>query len=71
MAGEQVMVIGLDCAPPEHVFDEYADDLGRFVDYRGAQTDRTAALRDLRGSYTESFAGFAFPAFDGTWVTIA
>jgi predicted AlkP superfamily phosphohydrolase/phosphomutase len=24
---QRVMVIGLDCAPPEHVFDEYADDI--------------------------------------------
>ena len=23
----RVMVIGLDCAPPEHIFDEYADDI--------------------------------------------
>ena len=25
--GRRVMVIGLDCAPPEHVFDEYAGDI--------------------------------------------
>jgi predicted AlkP superfamily phosphohydrolase/phosphomutase len=25
--GRRVMVIGLDCAPPEHIFDEYADDI--------------------------------------------
>jgi predicted AlkP superfamily phosphohydrolase/phosphomutase len=25
--GRKVMVIGLDCAPPEHVFDEYAGDI--------------------------------------------
>ncbi len=25
--GPRVMVIGLDCAPPEHVFEEYADDI--------------------------------------------
>ncbi|MEA2486605.1 MAG: hypothetical protein QOF16_259, partial [Actinomycetota bacterium] len=25
--GRKVMVIGLDCAPPEHVFDEYADEI--------------------------------------------
>jgi predicted AlkP superfamily phosphohydrolase/phosphomutase len=25
--GRKVMVIGLDCAPPEHIFDEYADDI--------------------------------------------
>jgi predicted AlkP superfamily phosphohydrolase/phosphomutase len=26
-SGRRVMVIGLDCAPPEHVFDEYAGDI--------------------------------------------
>ncbi len=26
-SGRKVMVIGLDCAPPEHVFDEYAGDI--------------------------------------------
>ena len=25
--GRKVMVIGLDCAPPEHIFDEYADEI--------------------------------------------
>ncbi|HZA40839.1 MAG TPA: alkaline phosphatase family protein [Actinomycetota bacterium] len=25
--GRRVMVIGLDCAPPEHIFDEYVDDI--------------------------------------------
>src|SRR3712207_8016487 len=25
--GRRVMVIGLDCAPPEHIFDEYKDEI--------------------------------------------
>ena len=25
--GRKVMVIGLDCAPPEHIFDEYKDEI--------------------------------------------
>src|ERR671918_713 len=37
VAGEKrqkVMVIGLDCAPPEHVFDEYADDIPNLTKLR-------------------------------------
>ncbi|HEX2051774.1 MAG TPA: alkaline phosphatase family protein [Actinomycetota bacterium] len=30
----KVMVIGLDCAPPEHVFDEYADDVPHLTKLR-------------------------------------
>ena len=26
-SGRRVMVIGLDCAPPEHIFDEYKDEI--------------------------------------------
>lgn len=34
-AGRQkVMVIGLDCAPPEHVFDEYSDDIPNLTKLR-------------------------------------
>lgn len=32
--GRKVMVIGLDCAPPEHVFDEYADDIPNLTKLR-------------------------------------
>ncbi|HVM36506.1 MAG TPA: alkaline phosphatase family protein [Actinomycetota bacterium] len=32
--GRKVMVIGLDCAPPEHVFDEYADELPNLTKLR-------------------------------------
>jgi predicted AlkP superfamily phosphohydrolase/phosphomutase len=31
---QKVMVIGLDCAPPEHVFDEYADDIPNLTKLR-------------------------------------
>jgi predicted AlkP superfamily phosphohydrolase/phosphomutase len=31
---QRVMVIGLDCAPPEHVFDEYADDIPNLTKLR-------------------------------------
>jgi predicted AlkP superfamily phosphohydrolase/phosphomutase len=37
VAGEKrqkVMVLGLDCAPPEHVFDEYADDIPNLTKLR-------------------------------------
>jgi predicted AlkP superfamily phosphohydrolase/phosphomutase len=37
VAGEKrqkVMVIGLDCAPPEHVFDEYTDDIPNLTKLR-------------------------------------
>jgi predicted AlkP superfamily phosphohydrolase/phosphomutase len=30
----RVMVIGLDCAPPEHIFDEYADDIPNLTKLR-------------------------------------
>ncbi|HET7482327.1 MAG TPA: hypothetical protein VFK89_05640, partial [Actinomycetota bacterium] len=30
----KVMVIGLDCAPPEHVFDEYAGDIPNLTKLR-------------------------------------
>jgi predicted AlkP superfamily phosphohydrolase/phosphomutase len=30
----KVMVIGLDCAPPEHIFDEYADDVPNLTKLR-------------------------------------
>lgn len=32
--GRRVMVIGLDCAPPEHVFDEYADEIPNLTKLR-------------------------------------
>jgi predicted AlkP superfamily phosphohydrolase/phosphomutase len=32
--GRKVMVIGLDCAPPEHVFDEYADEIPNLTKLR-------------------------------------
>ncbi len=32
--GRKVMVIGLDCAPPEHVFDEYAGDIPNLTKLR-------------------------------------
>jgi predicted AlkP superfamily phosphohydrolase/phosphomutase len=32
--GRRVMVIGLDCAPPQHVFDEYADDIPNLTKLR-------------------------------------
>lgn len=32
--GRKVMVIGLDCAPPEHIFDEYADDVPNLTKLR-------------------------------------
>jgi predicted AlkP superfamily phosphohydrolase/phosphomutase len=31
---QKVMVIGLDCAPPQHVFDEYADDIPNITKLR-------------------------------------
>jgi predicted AlkP superfamily phosphohydrolase/phosphomutase len=33
-ARRKVMVIGLDCAPPEHVFDEYVDDIPHLTKLR-------------------------------------
>src|SRR5918996_1160725 len=33
-SGRKVMVIGLDCAPPEHVFDEYTDDIPNLTKLR-------------------------------------
>ncbi|MEA2433479.1 MAG: hypothetical protein QOG54_936 [Actinomycetota bacterium] len=33
-AGRKVMVIGLDCAPPEHIFDEYAGDIPNLTKLR-------------------------------------
>lgn len=32
--GRKVMVIGLDCAPPEHIFGEYADDVPNLTKLR-------------------------------------
>lgn len=32
--GRKVMVIGLDCAPPEHIFDEYADEIPNLTKLR-------------------------------------
>jgi predicted AlkP superfamily phosphohydrolase/phosphomutase len=32
--GRKVMVIGLDCAPPEHIFDEYAGDIPNLTKLR-------------------------------------
>ncbi|MDQ3986091.1 MAG: alkaline phosphatase family protein [Actinomycetota bacterium] len=32
--GRKVMVIGLDCAPPEHVFDQYADEIPNITKLR-------------------------------------
>ncbi|HEX2294438.1 MAG TPA: alkaline phosphatase family protein, partial [Actinomycetota bacterium] len=32
--GRKVMVIGLDCAPPEHFFDEYADEIPNLTKLR-------------------------------------
>ena len=32
--GRRVMVIGLDCAPPEHIFDEYADEIPNLTKLR-------------------------------------
>jgi predicted AlkP superfamily phosphohydrolase/phosphomutase len=33
-SGRKVMVIGLDCAPPEHIFDEYAGDIPNLTKLR-------------------------------------
>ena len=32
--GRKVMVLGLDCAPPEHIFEEYADDIPNLTKLR-------------------------------------
>src|SRR5918999_811549 len=33
-SGRKVMVLGLDCAPPQHIFDEYADEIPNLTKLR-------------------------------------
>jgi ABC-2 type transport system permease protein len=44
----RTMFVAPEGSPFLDQVDRYAEDLGRFVDYRGASTDRAAALRALR-----------------------
>jgi hypothetical protein len=56
--GHRLMVIGLDCAPPELVFDEYAGDIPNL-------TKPTSVINAFKGWYTWGGLTYKFKVRDG------